>query len=103
VIVHTGTGWRDIWLPRAARRATSALKASIERPGVRSTRLVGPCVVKGTSAVNVLDNIARTISRRSLRRSRESRGAAGAGKYTENTIVLLQLMLRFRKSGNDLR
>jgi hypothetical protein len=59
--------------------------------------------MEGTSAINALDNIARTISRKSLRRSRESRSAAGAGKVTEITAILLKLTARFRKYGNDLR
>jgi hypothetical protein len=76
VIVHTGSGWRDVLLPTAAKRATSALIASLRRPGVRSAHEFGPCIVEGTSAINALDNIARTISRTSFGRSRESRGAA---------------------------
>jgi hypothetical protein len=59
-----------------------------------------------TSAVNVLDNGTRTISRRSLRRSRESRSAAGAGKIIDkddkDTVVLLKLSPCFRKADNDL-
>jgi hypothetical protein len=57
----------------------------------------------GTSAVNVLDSIGRTISRRSLRRSRESRSAAEAGKDSVDiTAVLLKTTGCFRKSHNDL-
>ena len=93
VIVHTETGWRVI----------SACKASLRRLGVRSAREVGPCVMEETSAVNTLDNIARTISRSSLRRSRESRSAAGAGKdIVTYTVVLLKAWPSFRKCDKDL-
>lgn len=60
--------------------------------------------MEGMSAVNALDSIARTISRSSLGRSRESRSAAEAGKdNVDDTIVLLKESLAFRKHDNDLR
>jgi hypothetical protein len=80
----------------------SAWVASLSRLGVRSVHSRGPCVAEGTSAVNAL-NKARTISRRSLRRSRESRSAAGAEKDIDNTVVVLKLYPSFRKSSNELR
>src|SRR6185295_11231265 len=105
VIVHTGSGWRDA-LPRqtSARRATSTLTASIERPGMRSAHVWGPRVMERTSAVNALDNFSRTSSRESLRRSRESRGAVRAGKdNVDNTVVVLKERPAFRNTSNDLQ
>lgn len=59
--------------------------------------------MKATSAISALDDIARTISRNSLQRGRESRSAAGADKYkAEITEEVLQLCACFRKSSNDL-
>ena len=82
VIVHTVAG----------RRANSA---SSERPSVRSV-LTGPCDMEGTSAFS--------NPRKSLRRSRESRSAAGAGNSIVNdTVVVLKVRGAFRKSDKDLR
>ena len=59
--------------------------------------------MKATSAISALDDIARTISRNSLQRGRESRSAAGADKYeAEITEEVLKLSGRLCKSGKDL-
>jgi hypothetical protein len=90
VIVHIEAGWRVV-------------SASIERPDMRSAHQMGPCDMKRTSVTNALASDERTDSRNSLRRSRESRSAAGAGRSRANdTVVLLKVQCAFRKSDKDL-
>lgn len=105
VIVHAGSGWRDAPPANAGKRRAKV--ASNGRLGVRSTPLsvsLGSCVMERTSVLSILDKLPRKPSRKSLRRGRESRGAAGAGKNRiDDTRVVLKLRRRFRKSDNDLR